>query len=112
MDSPIRRKDKSLLPSSGFDDFAGGDATGADHNFLGPPVVHGAYALQIGLETALGHVVRMTDVAAHHGLFPADFTYFSHRLVSTGSNITYSAARIAWEFPQTKQTSYVFIQDL
>jgi hypothetical protein len=119
MNSPIRWRDHFFelvrspqWPSSGFDDFACGYATGADHNFLGPPVVHGAHALQIGLETALGHVVRMTDVAAHHGLFPTYFTYFSHRLVSTGSNITYSAAQIAREFPQTKHSSYVFIQDL
>jgi hypothetical protein len=112
MDSPIRWKGRILMPSSGFDDFTGGYATGADHDLLGPPVVHGAHALQIGLETALGHVVRMTDIAAHHGFFSTYFAYFSHQLVSTGSNITYSAARIARKFPQTKHSSYIFIQDL
>jgi hypothetical protein len=93
MDSPIRWKGRIFLPSSGFDDFTGGYATGADHDLLGPPVVHGAHALQIGLETAFGHVVCMTDVAAHHGLFPTYFAYFSHQLVSTGSNFLHTRRR-------------------
>ena len=55
---------------------AGFDAVGADHYFLYTALVHGPDLLQVRLETAFGDIVRVTDIAAHHRLFAADFTYF------------------------------------
>ena len=54
------------------------DATGADINSLSPAVMNRAYPLQVGIETALGYIMCMADVAARQGLLSADLANSRH----------------------------------
>ena len=64
--------------SGGFDHATRFDAVGADHQLLNPALMKGANILQIGLETAFGHIVGVAHVAAHHRLLSTNFTYSCH----------------------------------
>jgi hypothetical protein len=61
-----------------FDNVAGFNATGANHHFFDSAVGHIAHALQIGIKSALGQIVCMADIVAHHWFFATYFTYFRH----------------------------------
>ncbi len=64
--------------SGRFDDASCLDAAGADDHLSHPAVSKCADPLKIRIESSLGHIVRVADVASHHGFFPTDFTYFRH----------------------------------
>jgi hypothetical protein len=57
---------------------AGLDAAGADHHFFHLPVLQRTDSLKIRIEPAFGDIMGVADIAADHGLFPADFALFGH----------------------------------
>jgi hypothetical protein len=57
---------------------AGLEAGGAHHHGFGAAFGKRADSLKVGVEAALGDIVGMADVAAHHGSFPANRTHLGH----------------------------------
>ncbi len=64
---------------SGFLDFAGADAGGADTNALAGAIYQRANGLQVDVPAALGHVVRVADAVAELRTTAAYFTNLSHK---------------------------------
>jgi len=64
--------------SGGLDDAVRADAAGADADAAHAAVDQSADALQVRLEAAGPHVVRVADRPAERGGLAADFTLFGH----------------------------------
>jgi hypothetical protein len=58
-----------------FDHGSRFDAIGTNHHFFDPAVRNRPHPLKIGIESAFGDIVGVTDIVAHHGFFSAYFTY-------------------------------------
>ncbi len=59
-----------------LDDQTGLNTVCTNHHLFDSAVGDRSDPLQIRIEPALGYVMGMTDIAAHHGLFAAYFTHF------------------------------------
>src|SRR6516225_3545863 len=64
--------------SGGLDDFVRAEATRADAQALRAAIDDRADRLQVRIEAARRHVVRVADVAAEGRLLPADFASLGH----------------------------------
>src|SRR5262245_22593500 len=91
-------------PASGLgrlDDFARADTARADAQAPDAAVDHGSHKLEVGLEAARAHGVRVAVLPSDHGALAADFTLFGHMqndnysgTLTAGSNaIRFRAAR-------------------
>jgi hypothetical protein len=70
---------KAITLLGGFNHIARFNALGADHHSLHLPVcLQRADTLQIGVETTLGDIMGMADVAAHHWFFATYCTHLGH----------------------------------
>jgi hypothetical protein len=72
--------------SGGLDDPAPLDAGRTHHDLPGTTVEYSPNALQVRIETALGHIMGMADVASHHRFFPTYRTGFGHGSLHCGKD--------------------------
>ena len=70
-----------LVRAQALDHLVRAQAPGADAQALDAAVDERAHLLQVGLEPARCHIVRVTDVAAHDRALSADFTAFCHLIL-------------------------------
>jgi hypothetical protein len=54
------------------------NALRADHHLANTPFVERPHTLKVGVETPLGNIVSVADIASHHRLFSAQITHLGH----------------------------------